>query len=121
MYQEQRNQKSKVPIVCCCPGPTKTEIWTKGGAHAKGVLMPMMSSKECIEITLRALDANRATIITGYMNNLMTFGAVRLTPRSLVRIIAHRAMGQDPALRDPDEVKSTWERLGRIAPTQQQK
>lgn len=32
VYQEQRNEKCGVRIVCSLPGPTKTEIWTKVGA-----------------------------------------------------------------------------------------
>lgn len=118
VYQEQRNVGSTLRVVASCPGTTKTEIWTKGGAHMKGVRIPLDTPEHVCQATLKALDKpDKAIIIPGYFNNLLAFGSVRLTPRSLVRIISRRAMGQDPALRDAEEVKEAFAKLGRQPPT----
>lgn len=116
VYQEQRNVGSTLRIVASCPGTTKTEIWTKGGANEKSVRVPLGTPEHVCQATLKALDKqDKPIIIPGYFNNLMAFGSVRLTPRSWVRIISRRAMGQDPALRDADEVKEAFAKLGRKA------
>lgn len=115
-YAEQRNEGSDLRIVVSCPGTTKTEIWTKGGAHEKSVVMPMGTKEHVCSTTLAALDArDKPIIIPGYFNNISTF-SLRLAPRSLVRFLARRLMGQDPSLRDPDEVKEAFSRMGRTVP-----
>jgi uncharacterized protein len=117
VYQEQRNAGSTLRVVTSCPGTTKTEIWTKGGANEKGVRVPLDTPEHVCQATLKALDKqDKPIIIPGYFNNLMAFGSVRLTPRSWVRIISRRAMGQDPALRDAEEVKEAFAKLGRTKP-----
>lgn len=80
--------------------------------------MPMGTAEHVCAATLRALDArDKPLIIPGYLNNLLAFGSIRLTPRSLTRFLSHRFMGQDPALRNAEEVKQTFAKMGRKAPT----
>lgn len=115
-YAEQRNEGSDLRIVVSCPGATKTEIWTKGGANDKGVLLPLGTSEHVCAVTLAALDArDKPVIIPGYFNNL-SIASLRIAPRSLVRFLSRRMMGQDYALRDADEVKETFAKLGRTVP-----
>lgn len=117
VYAEQRNEGSDLRVVVSCPGATKTEIWTKGGANEKSVLIPLGTSEHVCATTLAALDArDKAIIIPGYFNILSTL-SVRFAPRSLVRFFSRRAMGQDPSLRDADEVKEAFARMGRSLPT----
>ncbi|EST09103.1 Short-chain dehydrogenase/reductase SDR [Kalmanozyma brasiliensis GHG001] len=116
-YAEQRNEGSDLRIVVSCPGVTKTEIWTKGGANDKGLLLPLDTPQHVCAATLSALDArNKPVIIPGYFNNI-SIASLRIAPRSLVRYISRRMMGQDLSLRDADEVKETFAKLGRSVPT----
>lgn len=116
VYAEQRNEGSDLRVVVSCPGATKTEIWTKGGANEKSLLLPLGTSEHVCATTLAALDApNKPVIIPGYFNNL-SVASVRFAPRSLVRFITRRVMGQDPSLRDADEVKDAFARMGRSIP-----
>ncbi|SPO46153.1 related to short-chain dehydrogenase/reductase [Moesziomyces antarcticus] len=117
VYAEQRNEASDLRIVVSCPGATKTEIWTKGGAHEKSVIVPMGTKEHVCATTLAALDArDKSVIVPGYFNNL-SVASLRLAPRSLVRFLSRRLMGQDPSLRDPQEVQDTFAKLGRSVPT----
>lgn len=101
------------------------------GAYKKGVLTPMGSIEHVVAATMRALDGNRPLIIPGYLSRWRKVGSercdgvlilpnssdnvaafsTRLGPRSLIRSISRRFMGQDPALRDPAEVQETMAKL----------
>lgn len=117
VYAEQRNEGCDLRVVVSCPGVTKTEIWTKGGANEGSVLLPLGTKEHVCATTLAALDApNKPIIIPGYFNNL-SIASLRVSPRSLVRFISRRMMGQDPVLRDADEVKATFAKLGRTVPS----
>lgn len=117
VYAEQRNEGSDLRVVVSCPGVTKTEIWTKGGASEKSVLLPLGTKEHVCATTLAALDArDKPVIIPGYFNNL-SVASLRLAPRSLVRFLSRRLMGQDPSLREADEVKEAFARFGRAPPS----
>ncbi len=117
VYAEQRNEGCDLRIVVSCPGATKTEIWTKGGANDKGLLLPIGTKEHVCAATLAALDArDKPIIIPGYLNNI-SVASLRLAPRNLVRFLSRRLMGQDYALRDADEVKETLAKIGRTMPT----
>ncbi|UZJ51348.1 hypothetical protein CBS101457_000668 [Exobasidium rhododendri] len=118
VYQEQRNIGCDLPIVCTLPGPCASEIWTKEGANKGGVLIPLDTCDHVVQATLSALDANRPLIIPGYLNNVAAF-TTRFGPRSLVRFLSRRLMGQDQSLRDSKEVQDTFTKLR--ASKQQQK
>lgn len=116
-YAEQRNEGSDLRIVVSCPGVTKTEIWTKGGAHEGSVILPLGTKEHVCATTLAALDArDKPVIIPGYFNNISIQG-LRFAPRSLVRFLSRRLMGQDLSLREADEVKEAFARMGRTVPT----
>ena len=91
----------------------------------------MGSVEHVVEATMRALDGNKPLIIPGYLSGCRKVGSerpdyvlifpnssdniaafsIRLGPRSLIRSISRRFMGQDPALRDPAEVAETLAKL----------
>jgi short-subunit dehydrogenase len=61
------------------------------GTHS-GLLvtrMPMMSSEEVVEISLRALETGKLRVVTGLANRLLGF-LVRFTPGSLQRAVGAR-------------------------------
>ncbi|TKY84512.1 hypothetical protein EX895_006413 [Sporisorium graminicola] len=117
VYSEQRNEGCDLRVVVSCPGVTKTEIWTKGGASEKSVVLPLGTKEHVCATTLAALDArDKPMIIPGYFNNL-SVASLRIAPRSLVRFLSRRLMGQDPSLREAEEVKEAFARMGRTLPT----
>ncbi|SJX63678.1 related to short-chain dehydrogenase/reductase [Sporisorium reilianum f. sp. reilianum] len=117
VYAEQRNEGCDLRVVVSCPGTTKTEIWTKGGASEKSVVLPIGTKEHVCATTLAALDArDKPVIIPGYFNNI-SIASLRVAPRRLVRFLSWRLMGQDPSLRDADEVKEAFAKMGRTVPT----
>jgi short-subunit dehydrogenase len=51
----------------------------------------MMSARQVAEAGYQALMRGQAIVVPGFSNQLLAF-AVRITPRSLARRIAHRMM-----------------------------
>lgn len=64
---------SGVRVLCCCPGPTKTEFNEVGLVSAESPSFLEMSAERCVRITLRALDRGRWVIVTGLINWLIVY------------------------------------------------
>ena len=85
LHQELKPHGIKVTALC--PGPTRTEFGEVAGfGNRLGKAFERMSmrSDEVVAKGLKALDSNRAILVTGAMNKLGA-GAVRFLPRSWVR------------------------------------
>jgi short-subunit dehydrogenase len=77
-----------VSVTCLCPGPTRTEFGEVAGFGGNGLFDRVaMGAAEVVEAGLKALDKNRAVIVTGWMNRIGAASS-RFAPRSVVRKIA---------------------------------
>ena len=77
-----------VRVTALCPGPTRTEFGEVAG-FSKGAEIGgiWMDAEPVVRKGLKALDANRAVVITGTLNKAVAF-STRLAPRPLARKIA---------------------------------
>ena len=80
-----------VKVSVLCPGPTRSAFFRKARLDTRrlegGKLM--LTAEEVAQIAVRGLERNRAIIIPGWRNRLLTL-APRLLPRLLTRRIAAR-------------------------------
>jgi short-subunit dehydrogenase len=81
-------RKTGVKVSVLCPGPTRTEFYRTAAMDTDklNAKTKMMSAEEVALYTVRALAKNRAVIIPGWRNRLMTL-APRFAPRWLTRRI----------------------------------
>lgn len=89
LREELRPHGVKVSVLC--PGPTYSAFFRNaqldGSSLERGKLM--LSAEEVALIAVRGLERNRAIIVPGWRNRLLTM-APRLFPRWLVRRVAAR-------------------------------
>ncbi|OLU26153.1 SDR family oxidoreductase [Pseudomonas sp. PA27(2017)] len=89
LREELRHHGVKVSVLC--PGPTRSAFFRNAHLDAtaleRGKLM--LSAEEVALIAVRGLERNRAIIVPGWRNRLLTM-APRLFPRWLVRRVAAR-------------------------------
>ncbi|HEX3422304.1 MAG TPA: SDR family oxidoreductase [Sphingomicrobium sp.] len=77
-----------VKVSCLCPGPTRTEFGDVAGFAGNGLFdRVVMTASEVVETGLRGFEANRAVVISGWMNRLIAT-STRFAPRFVVRKIA---------------------------------
>jgi uncharacterized protein len=85
LHEEVRAQG--VRVTALCPGPTKTEFGDVAGFRGDGAFDRLSArSDEVVAVGIRALDANRAVMIPGWINKAGAQGH-RLLPRSVLRKI----------------------------------
>jgi hypothetical protein len=77
-----------VRVSCLCPGPTRTEFGDVAGFRGNGLFDRLaMNSPEVVAAGLRGLDKNRAVVIPGIVNWIVST-STRFTPRPMARKIA---------------------------------
>jgi short-subunit dehydrogenase len=77
-----------IKVSCLCPGPTRTEFGDVAGFGGNGMFDRVaMNAQEVVEAGLKGLDANRAVVVTGWVNKIGA-ASTRFAPRSVVRKIA---------------------------------
>jgi len=77
-----------IKVSCLCPGPTRTEFGDVAGFGGNGLFDRVaMNADDVVEAGLKALDGNRAVVVTGWVNKLGA-ASTRFAPRSVVRKIA---------------------------------
>jgi short-subunit dehydrogenase len=77
-----------VRVSCLCPGPTRTEFGDVAGFRGNGLFDRLaMNSPEVVAAGLRGLDKNRAVVVPGIVNWVVST-STRFTPRPLARKIA---------------------------------
>jgi len=84
-----------VSATCVCPGGTKTEFHANAGAGDYSWIAnrSMMTAERCAEISVRAMERGKRTVIPGLINKLSCFG-VRLVPRRFASWMANRVLGK---------------------------
>jgi hypothetical protein len=77
-----------VRVSCLCPGPTRTEFGDVAGFKGNGLFDRLaMDSAKVVAAGLRGLDKNRAVVVPGIVNWVVST-STRFTPRPLARKIA---------------------------------
>src|SRR6478752_4929934 len=77
-----------VKVTCLCPGPTRTEFGDVAGFGGNGLFDKVaMESPDVVKAGVEGLDKNKAIVVPGVVNKLVTFSG-RLVPRSITRKIA---------------------------------
>jgi hypothetical protein len=77
-----------IKVTCLCPGPTRTEFGDVAGFGGNGLFDRIaMNAGEVVAAGLKALDSNRAVVVTGWVNRIGA-ASTRFAPRSVVRKIA---------------------------------
>lgn len=89
LREELRPYGVKVSVLC--PGPTRSAFFRNAQLDASALESGklMLSAEEVALIAVRGLDRNRAIIIPGWRNRLLSL-APRLLPRALIRRLAAR-------------------------------
>ncbi|WP_334545971.1 SDR family oxidoreductase [Rhizobium leguminosarum] len=91
LYEELRRQG--VVVTSLCPGHTETGFDIAAGASVSPILRLLtMKPRPVAESGLRALSQGKASVIAGFMNNVVAFSN-RLTPRSMQRATMKRILG----------------------------
>lgn len=84
-----------VSITTLCPGPTESGFWSAAEMNEisviKGKKLP--TSKEVAEYGYYQLEKQNVIAIHGIINKIMVF-SIRLTPRSIVRMIIRMIQGK---------------------------
>ncbi|WP_064695217.1 SDR family NAD(P)-dependent oxidoreductase [Rhizobium aegyptiacum] len=82
-----------VVVTTLCPGHTETGFDAAAGAPVSPMLRLLtMKPRPVAESGLRALSQGRASVVAGFMNNMIAFSN-RLTPRSMQRATMKRVLG----------------------------
>lgn len=82
-----------VTVTALLPGPTRTEFQVRAGTAGTGLMrLGMASARSVAEAGYRGMEAGRAVVIPGFVNNLLAL-SVRLSPRWLVRRMVKRING----------------------------
>jgi short-subunit dehydrogenase len=77
-----------VRVSCLCPGPTRTEFGDVAGFGGNGLFdLLAMTAADVVEIGLVGLDRNRAVVVPGWVNKVVS-SSTRFTPRPWARKIA---------------------------------
>ncbi|MBO9653550.1 SDR family oxidoreductase [Agrobacterium sp. SOY23] len=90
LHDELRAQG--VVVTSLCPGHTETGFDAAAGAQASPMLRLLtMKPRPVAEAGLQALSKGKASVIAGFMNNIVAFSN-RLTPRSMQRASMRKVM-----------------------------
>jgi short-subunit dehydrogenase len=77
-----------IKVSCLCPGPTRTEFGDVAGFRGNGLFDRLaMDSPEVVEAGLAGLEKNRAVVVPGAINKIVTM-STRFVSRSVARKIA---------------------------------
>jgi short-subunit dehydrogenase len=77
-----------IKVTCLCPGPTRTEFGEVAGFGGNSLFERVaMNAPRVVDAGLKALDSNRAVVVTGAINKVGA-ASTRFAPRSVVRKIA---------------------------------
>jgi len=79
-----------IHVLALCPGPTSTEFFNVVGTEDAG-LGSKETPEKVVQVTLRALERDRPSVISGRQNALMA-NSVRFAPRGMVARMGERAM-----------------------------
>jgi len=85
---------SGVRALAVCPGPTSTQFFRRAGLKQGAVSDGLgMTSEEVVELSLRALGAGKALVVTGWKNRLIA-AISAASPKTLVARVARRVIGR---------------------------
>jgi short-subunit dehydrogenase len=77
-----------VTVSALCPGPTKSEFWSRAGfKSALPFKSGTMSARDVAQLGVEGYEAGKAIVVPGATNRLGALGS-KLLPRSVARRIA---------------------------------
>jgi len=76
-----------VRVLAVCPGPTGTQFQSVAGTEDANRPVKMQTPDEVVEVSLKALAANRSFVVSGFGNSAMVFFE-RFIPRETVTKMA---------------------------------
>lgn len=80
---------SGIDVLAVCPGPTKTQFFETAGLRSGSISPSLsMSADEVVSLSMRALHAGRAHVVTGWRNRLSSSIASKLPKPWVTRIAA---------------------------------
>lgn len=82
LYEELLQKNILVSVLC--PGPVKTDFFSRANMHNKVTKLPMLDPKQLANFTYKKLLQNKIIIIPGSLNRFGVF-FVRLMPRIWIR------------------------------------
>lgn len=80
-----------VRAIAVCPGTTRTEFFRAAGVGGAERAPFAMTAEDVVKIALRALAANRALVVTGWKNKVMTFLGAKV-PKPLAAKVSGRIL-----------------------------
>ena len=85
---------SGVQALAVCPGPTGTEFFRRAGLKpGSAPRLLSMTSEDVVELSLRALAAGRAQVVTGWKNKAYTFFSSK-APKPLVARLGAKVLAR---------------------------
>jgi short-subunit dehydrogenase len=84
------NRRHGVHVMAVCPGVTETNFFETAGMDHPPMRI-IQTPEEVVETTLRALNRQKSTVISGW-GNWFTIEAERILPRSVVTRVAGKAL-----------------------------
>ena len=85
-------KKDGVHVTALCPGPVKTNFWSRAGIEAPEKFdFSFTDARDVAECGLRALFKNQAVATYGFVNKILVFSA-QVAPRCLTRFIASEVL-----------------------------
>jgi short-subunit dehydrogenase len=76
-----------VRVLALCPGATETHFQAVAGTENHSRPVKMQTPEEVVEVGLKALEENRAVVVSGFNNRAMVF-IERFVPRSFITRMA---------------------------------
>lgn len=90
-------RKAGVTVTAFCPGATETPFFDRAKMEnarlRKGGMASVMAADRAARIGYRGMLRGKVIVIPGLMNRLLAF-SVRVSPRGLIRKVAHYVNGQ---------------------------
>jgi uncharacterized protein len=84
------NRRHGVHVMAVCPGVTETNFFETAGMDHPPMRI-IQTPEEVVDTTLRALNRQKSTVISGWANRF-TIEAERILPRSVVTRVAGKAL-----------------------------
>jgi uncharacterized protein len=76
-----------VKVMTLCPGGTDTGFFDVAKQDRKKMLAPLQTPEAVVQAAIRAFEKNKASVVSGVMNKILT-ASVRLLPRRIVTSVA---------------------------------
>ena len=92
--EEMKNSKSKVKVICICPGITESEFQVRADMSDLKINKQFVASSEAVaKYTVKSLEKGKTTAVHGIINKIGTL-LPRLLPRSAIARMSNSVMNK---------------------------